>query len=90
MIIVTGWLEVDPERRAAFVAEAAEAVRLARATAGCIDFAVSADTVEPDRVNISERWETEEALAAFRGDGPEGDQADAIRSFAVAEYRVDS
>jgi len=34
MIIVTGWLEVDPFDRAGFVEGSAEAVRLARGTPG--------------------------------------------------------
>lgn len=88
MIIVIGWLHVDPEQRAAFVADSAEAVRAARTTAGCLDFAVSADTVDADRVNISERWENEDALAAFRGSGPDDDQQSVIRSYAIEEYQV--
>jgi len=90
MIIVAGSLQVDPSDRAAFVEGSAEAVRLARATPGCLDFAVSADTVQNDRVNIFERWETEDALAVFRGGGPAGDQLATIRAFAVEEYRVRS
>ena len=55
MIIVTGHLVVDPSDRDRVVELSREAVIAARATPGCIDFAVSADAVEPDRVNISER-----------------------------------
>ena len=88
MIIVTGWLEVDPSDRAGFVEGSAEAVRLARATPGCLDFAMSADTVQDDRVNILERWASAEALHKFRGKGPEGEQLATIRSFHVNEYEV--
>lgn len=88
MIIVTGHLVVHPEQRDRFVELSADAVRQARATSGCIDFAVSADTVEPERVNISERWSDRAALEAFRGSGPAGEAGAMIRDFAVAEYEV--
>jgi hypothetical protein len=32
---------------------------------------VAADPIEPDRVNIYEEWESEEALLTFRGAGPD-------------------
>lgn len=90
MIIVTGHLVVDPADRDRAVELSREAVIAARATPGCIDFAVSADAVEPDRVNISERWTHRAALDRFRGSGPEGEVGELIRDFAVAEYDVPS
>ena len=39
---------------------------LARAAPGCLDFAQSADQLEPDRINIFERWESDAHLEAFR------------------------
>lgn len=90
MIIVTGHLVVAPEERDRVVELSREAVVAARATTGCIDFAVSTDSAEPDRVNISERWTSREALDRFRGNGPEGGVGGLIRSFAVDEYDVTS
>lgn len=90
MIIVTGHLVVDPSDRDRVVNLSREAVTAARATPGCIDFAVSVDPVEPDRVNISERWTDRRALDHFRGSGPEGEVGALIRDFAVAEYDVPS
>jgi len=90
MIIVTGHLVVAPEERDRVVELSREAVVAARATTGCIDFAVSTDSAEPDRVNISERWTDREALDRFRGSGPEGEVGGLIRSFAVDEYEVTS
>jgi len=43
-------------------------VAQARRTAGCLDFVVAADPLDPARVNVYERWDSETALAAFRGD----------------------
>jgi quinol monooxygenase YgiN len=86
MVIVAGHLVVDPADRAAYLESCREVVELARRTEGCLDFAISADLVDPGRVNIFERWESQEAVEAFRGDGPSGDQQQAIRGGHVAEY----
>ena len=89
MILVTGHLSVTPEERDRAVELSREAVIAARATAGCLDFAVSADSVAPDRVNISERWVDRETLEHFRGTGPAGEVGDLIREIEVDEYEVE-
>ena len=86
MLIVAGHLNVDPAERAAYLEGCREVVELARAAEGCLDFAISADLVDPGRVNVCERWESQEAVEAFRGDGVSGDQAAAIKVASVAEY----
>ncbi|MFC8876403.1 hypothetical protein [Streptomyces ardesiacus] len=48
----------------------------------------SVDLIEPDRINVHERWETDEALARFRGAGPEPAQAARIRDAEVRAYRI--
>lgn len=86
MVIVAGHLLVDPADRAAYVEGCREVVARARATDGCLDFAVSADLLDPARVNVYERWESLDAVEAFRGGGPSGEQLATIRSASVAEY----
>ena len=88
MVIVAGHLVVDPQQRDAYVSDCVEVVRQARRAAGCIDFAISADPVEPGRVNIFERWESQAAVEAFRGSGPSDEQGAAIVAASVAEYDV--
>ena len=88
MIIVAGHVELEPADRDAFVADSATAVALARGTEGCLDFSVSADPLDPTRVNVCERWETSEALLAFRGDGPADGLVDRVLAFDVEEYEV--
>ncbi|MFC7489733.1 MULTISPECIES: SgcJ/EcaC family oxidoreductase [unclassified Knoellia] len=90
MIIVTGHLSVAADDRDRVVELSRDAVVAARASAGCLDFAVSADSVERDRVNITERWTDREALDRFRGSGPEGEVGDLIRSFTVDEFDLAS
>src|SRR5690242_8582641 len=80
MVIVAGYLVVDPDERDAYLESCRGVVEVARRTEGCLDFAVSADLVDPGRVNILERWESRDAVDAFRGDGPSGDQQRAITS----------
>jgi quinol monooxygenase YgiN len=86
MVIVAGHLLVDPDEREAYLDGCRKVVEAARRTEGCLDFAITADLVEPGRVNVYERWESQEAVEAFRGDGPSGEQQQSIRSASVAEY----
>ncbi len=79
---------VDPAKRDDYVAVCVEAVEQARRAPGCLDFPVSADAVDPGRVNVFERWESAETLAAFRGAGPSGELMAEIRSASVVEYDV--
>jgi quinol monooxygenase YgiN len=88
MVIVAGHLVVDPEQRDAYLSGCAEVVRQARRTAGCLDFALSADVIEPGRINVFERWESTAAVEAFRGSGPSDEQGAAIVAASVAEYDV--
>ena len=90
MVIVAGHLKVEPKEREAYLAGCAAVVEEARATAGCLDFAISPDLVDTGRINIFERWESREAVEVFRGSGPSGDQRGAIRSAAVSEFDISS
>jgi quinol monooxygenase YgiN len=88
VIIVAGHLIVDPSERDAYLAGCVDVVRQARHAAGCLDFALSADLVDPGRVNILERWDSQAAVEAFRGDGLSDEQGAAIVSASVAEFDV--
>ena len=70
----------------ASVLENAEAA--ARQADGCLDFAVSADLIDPRRVNIFERWRSRELLSAFRGGGPDDATRNRIREAKVSEYPI--
>ena len=86
MVIVAGHLLVDPEERAAYLEGCLPVVEAARATDGCLDFAITADLLDPARVNVYERWDSQDAVEAFPGSGPTGDQQAAIRRATVSEY----
>ncbi|GIH89887.1 putative quinol monooxygenase [Planobispora siamensis] len=88
MIIVSGWLAVDPDDRDAYLRGCSGVVEQARASSGCLDFALGADLVDAGRINVYERWESEEALDAFRGSGPDDGQAAMIRDAEVLRYYI--
>lgn len=88
MVIVAGHVIVEPAQRDDYLVGCVEVVRQARRAAGCLDFALSADLIDPGRVNILERWESQAAVDAFRGDGPGDEQGAAIVSASVAECDV--
>ncbi|QGN50517.1 antibiotic biosynthesis monooxygenase [Micromonospora sp. WMMC415] len=88
MFIVAGSLYVDPEDRDDYLAGCVEVVEAARKAPGCVDFTISGDLVEPGRVNVYERWESEEDLLAFRGSGPTEEQQVAIRGAEVHRYLI--
>ncbi|MGY1671513.1 putative quinol monooxygenase [Geodermatophilus sp. SYSU D00710] len=88
MLIVAGQLHVDPAHRDSYLAGCVTVVEQARRSNGCLDFALSADLVDPGRINVFERWESRDAVEAFRGSGPSDDQSAAMLSASVAEYDV--
>ncbi len=88
MVIVAGHITVEPQHREVYLAGCVSIVEAARAALGCLDFAISADLVNPSRINIFERWESRAAVETFRGNGPSDDQGAAMLSASVAEYDI--
>ena len=80
--------KVDPEERESYLAGCREAVAAARATHGCLDFALSPDLLEPGRINVYEHWDSAAALRRFRGSGPPDDQLAQLREIQVSEYEA--
>ena len=89
MIIVAGSIRIKPGQRDVFLLLSSAAVAQARAADGCLDFAVSADIVDPDRVNILERWQSVEALEGFRGSGMDDAQMEMIAGGSVRRYAAE-
>ena len=88
MVIVAGHITVDPEQRESYLAGCVSIVERARGAAGCLDFAITADLIDPGRVNLFERWESQAAVETFRGSGPSNKQRAAMLSVSVAEYDI--
>jgi quinol monooxygenase YgiN len=88
MVIVAGQVTVEPAEREPYLAGSVSVVKNARGVAGCLDFAIIADLIDPDRVNIFERWESQAAVKAFRRRTPRNKHGAAMLSASVAEYDI--
>jgi quinol monooxygenase YgiN len=88
MIIVAGHLVIAGRQRDRYLAGCKEVVEQARRAAGCLEFSITADLLDPDRVVIFERWESRPPVEAFREGGPSDEQMAAISSASVTEYDV--
>ena len=88
MIIVAGFLEVHPDDREQYLTGCTDVIRAARSTKGCIDFHLSADRLDPGRINVFEQWESVEAVEAFRGAGASDEQQAAILNASVMQHEV--
>jgi quinol monooxygenase YgiN len=90
MLIVAGTFEVDPAERDAFIESKLEAMRSTRSEPGNLEYAMSADPVDPTRVLLFERWADQAAFDAHmelvksapRGGGP------APKGFSVEIYDI--
>ena len=90
MIIVSGSLPRRPGRARRLPRRLPSVIEQARVAPGCLDFHLSPDPIEPDRINVYEQWESVEAVEAFRGSGPSDEQGDAIRSASVHQHEIAS
>jgi len=62
--------------------------RRRRHRAGCLEFATTADLIDPGRVNLFGDWESQTAVNAFRRRAPRNKQGAAMRSASVAESDI--
>lgn len=90
MVIVSGRIYVAAGKREAFLASSRSAVVEARRAAGCRDFVVGADPIDPNRVNVYEEWDSEDDLMAFRGSGQGSEMTGLIERAEVARHQVAS
>ena len=88
MVIVAGHITVDAQQRESYLAGCVRIVEQARRAAGCLDVAICADLVDPGRVNILERWESQAALETFRSSASDTQQRPAMLTVSVQEYDV--
>ena len=88
MWIIAGHVAVDEEVRDAYVAAHRDLVERARRAPGCLDVAITADPVDPRRINNYERWESWEAIEAWRSRANAPDTGIALRDVDVLAYEV--
>jgi quinol monooxygenase YgiN len=88
MVIVGGHITVEHEQRESYLAGCVSVVEKARRADDCLDFAITADLLDPGRVNLFERWESQAAVKAFRRSAPRNKQGAATLSASVAEFDI--
>lgn len=88
MIIIAGQLYVDPADRDVYLRAVAEVARQARQAPGCGDFVQAADPIDAERINVFERWDSDDDLHRFRGSGGPLPELPALRSAEVHKYRI--
>ncbi len=92
MVVVGGTFQFDPITRDQFLASRVDMMRNSRAEAGCLEYTFAADPLDPSRVVLYERWESQEALDAHLSamrDSPRssGNEIDPISS-SITIYDV--
>ena len=64
MLLIEGWLKLATGEFAKVADQARAMVEATNAEAGCLHYSFAQDIADPDLIRISERWESQEALAA--------------------------
>ncbi|MBN2623449.1 MAG: antibiotic biosynthesis monooxygenase [Acidimicrobiales bacterium] len=88
MVIIAGHVEVDARDRDRYVAAHQDMVRRARQAPGCLDLAITADALDPTRVDVFERWQSEEHLDAWRAVAHAPDTGISFRGADVQMYVI--
>lgn len=90
MWIIAGHFTVDNDKQAAFIEAHRDLVERARQAPGCLDIAITADPVDLGRINNYERWETWDAIEAWRGRADAPDTGIEFRDVEVTAFEVAS
>jgi quinol monooxygenase YgiN len=90
MIIVSGSLKLDASRREQYLAACRPIIEAACAASGCIDFHLTPDPLDPERINVFEQWKNAESVEQFRQSGPDADMAEAILAANVQQHEIAS
>jgi quinol monooxygenase YgiN len=90
LIIIAGSLHVEPADRDGYLAAVLDVARTARLAAGCLDFVQTPDPLDPTRIQVYERWESDDHLHRFRDAGGPSPELPPLRSADVRKYRIAS
>jgi quinol monooxygenase YgiN len=64
VLILIGTFEFEPGQRDEYLAGRHDAMRASRGEPGCLEYTLSADPIEPDRIVLCERWADQASLDA--------------------------
>lgn len=88
MIIIAGQLHLDAADRDRYLTAVADFTSQARQAPGCHDFVQAADPIDGGRINIFERWASDDDLERFRASGGPMPDLPVLRSAEVHKYRI--
>jgi quinol monooxygenase YgiN len=93
-VVISGEIDVAPEKREKAILDAQPLIAAALAEPGCVHYAWTADPAKPGRVHVFEEWDTEADLIAHLAAAPYRDMAGhlaatGILSAVTRKYRVD-
>ena len=91
MIVVTGWLRIEPGLREAYLDGCRDVVAAARSAEGCVEFHLGSDPHDPERVVVLEQWTSTDDVERFRtSDGPQPEHLHAIVDAHVEQHEISS
>ncbi|HEY6749196.1 MAG TPA: antibiotic biosynthesis monooxygenase family protein [Mycobacteriales bacterium] len=90
MWIIAGSVTIEAARREAYVTAHQDLVRRGREADGCLDLAISEDPLDPNRINVYERWESWDAIEAWRAVANAPDTGTAVDGSRIKAYEVGS
>jgi quinol monooxygenase YgiN len=92
MIIVAGTFDVDPGDRDTFLESRRDPVARTRTEAGCVEYAFSADALDPGRVRLFELWESKDHLRAhlqaLQSAPPNPGPAVEVKAREIKQYEI--
>jgi quinol monooxygenase YgiN len=89
MLIVAGHLSVAPEDRDHYLGAVAHVAVAARMAPGCLDFVQGADSIDTGRINVYERWRSDDDLERFRASGEDPPvRVPPLIHAELAKYRI--
>lgn len=88
MLIIAGTLHLDQGDRTGYLAAVADVAVQARQAPGCFDFVQAPDPIDQGRINIYERWASDEDLHRFRASGGPELELPPLTSADVHKYRI--
>ena len=93
MLIIAGTLTVDASERERYMSAVADVAAQARRAPGCFDFVQAPDLLDPTRINIYERWASDDDLENFRSSGASSEaepepSLPQIKAADVTKYRI--
>ena len=94
MIVIAGWIELDPNKRDQGLIDAKPYIDAALEEPGCRAYTWTADVQVPNRIWVYELWDDEDSLAFHFAEAPYKDMGAhlgicGITGSEISKFRVD-